>query len=489
MLLFINRLINLTPNKLTPMEISTLSYFPTTQEKEDLKSKFRIWHIETLVNQSAQLLEDCLNDLKELYALKSQHFSHSQENQEVLSNIEVEEYYLMKFTGSDAIPKAIAAKYIEELSLNSNSVQDFNESENSTFPYNANPRVVEQTGGPLKDSNNPNYYYLQNRLQRNNLLLQKLETELKSLYKDEKDTKENKENERKKKIIEINKNKIKLREENSRYSKIFDYGLFIQLANQRLERNYQDLIERIVIIEQGLLTLYGVDEPIQESLNKKVPNGESIKYTLDDFNNGVIDDFSLIGKVQPLYAPMSPIQKTTEIYVWLYDKIKFLAAYAQLEQSFSFCFSLKERLSAAEFERMLSSTDVFETQLTLPIQNFPTSTHENIRFKGIGAYFIGSAGRFPWRLTIGFPDNAFYIRENQEFPVDQLQIPKCILGRVENANAQRNIEYCGLNSLLNASPLSMGKYSLKIEKPAVSYEAFAAIEDIVFEMNLNGKLL
>jgi hypothetical protein len=469
------------------MKIAELEYLPNTEEINLLKSKFRFWHIETLVSQSSQLTEDCLNDLKELYSLKNQSFNYYQEQDEILKNIEIEERFLMKFTGDDDIPNEIDEKSLSIKWETEKSLKDLNESTNSSFPYFANPFVIEdpRLGDGMKQSNNDNYYYLQNRLNRNNLEIQKLDAELKILYKSEKDKKEQKEKERKEKIIELNKEKIRIRKENEHYSNIFNFELFIDLANKRLERNYQDLVERIFVIEEGLDKIYGIKPTLQFELNQKVFSGKIEKYTLQE----IIENPLLSGKEKRIYINKFPIQKINDIYLWLYDKIKYLASYSQLDQSFTSCYSLKELLSNDDFEKLKNSNDVFENEFRLSKDTFPNLTHENIRFRGIGAFIIGNAGKVPWKIKINFPKNAYYLRNNEENPVDQSQIPSCLLGRVENLNSQRNIEYCGLNSLINISPLSNEKFSIKIEKPNVEYELFTDITDVVLEFNLIGKLL
>jgi hypothetical protein len=469
------------------MEITKLEYLPDLADIDLLKSKFRFWHIETLVNQSAQLVEDCLNDLKEIYSLKNQSFIYNQEKNEITKNIEIEERFLMKFTGDDDIPNAIDEKSFSIQLETEKSIRDLNNSENSAYPYNANQYIIEdpRQGDGMKQSNNPNYYHLQNRLNRNNLEIQKLDAELKILYKSERDKKDIKEKERKQKIIEINKEKLKIRGENEYYSSIFNYELFIQLANERLERNYKDLVERIFVIEEGLEKIYDIKPTIQYELNKKVSSGKTQKYTFEE----IIEDPLLAGQEKMIYFNLSPLQKINDIYLWLYDKIKYLASYSQLDQSFTSCYSLKELFTVDIFEKLKNSEKSFEAEFKIPVESFPNLTHENIRFRGIGAFIIGSAGKFPWKINIKFPKNAFYLRDAKENFVDQSEIPNCILGRVENINSQRNIEYCGLNSLINISPLTYENYSITIEKPNVDYEQFGDILDIILEINLTGKLL
>ena len=65
-----------------PNEISnsfTLTDYPTVDLKLDLKNKFRFWHTESLLNQSATLIDQCLKDLTQLKQLETLEFTLFQE--------------------------------------------------------------------------------------------------------------------------------------------------------------------------------------------------------------------------------------------------------------------------------------------------------------------------------------------------------------------------------------------------------------------------
>jgi hypothetical protein len=127
---------------------------------------------------------------------------------------------------------------------------------------------------------------------------------------------------------------------------------------------------------------------------------------------------------------------------------------------------------------------------TIPKEILPTDTHDNIRFKRVGAYFLGDVGHIPWKIELKLPLEANFIRDGQSFNINQTAIPKCILGRVGNLNIVRNIEYCGVVSLNNGSPIeNIGNFfDLSIIKPKVDIEKFNKIEDLIIEFNLTGKL-
>ena len=107
---------------------------------------------------------------------------------------------------------------------------------------------------------------------------------------------------------------------------------------------------------------------------------------------------------------------------------------------------------------------------------------------------LGKVGTIPWKIEISLPKKAVYLRGADDFEIDQSNVPNCILGRVENRNSIRGVEFGGMVSLNNISPIaSEGNdlaecWSVKISKPKSSSEMFQNIEDIIIELNLTGKL-
>ena len=75
--------------------------------------------------------------------------------------------------------------------------------------------------------------------------------------------------------------------------------------------------------------------------------------------------------------------------------------------------------------------------------------------------------------------------------MDQSGRASCLLGRVENRRSVHPVELCGVNSLVDASPIGRstqgGLWSLEIVKPVgATSESFSHIEDVVLEINAVG---
>jgi hypothetical protein len=89
------------------------------------------------------------------------------------------------------------------------------------------------------------------------------------------------------------------------------------------------------------------------------------------------------------------------------------------------------------------------------------------------------------------PDEAVFENSGQSVEVDQSGRASCLLGRVESHRSARPPELCGVNSLLDASPIGRsnqgGVWSLEIVKPTgASSESFSHLEDVVLEVSAAG---
>lgn len=240
---------------------------------------------------------------------------------------------------------------------------------------------------------------------------------------------------------------------NYRIQKKFSYG--------RLSRNFADCLDRALTAEGGLFIIFGCDLGL----------------------------LSLLQAEPELY-----LNRVNVLYNWIYEAIEFLTAYSQLDQAFSVCVSLKGILAKETFDSLKNAGAYWGTTFKIPRDIFPTSTQSNIRFKGAGAFLLGKAGAIPWKINLQLPSAAVYTRNNEDVQIDQDQLPGLILGRVENKDSNRNMEYGGMVSLNNASPISADYndpktfWKIDVCKPLSEEELFSNIEDIVLEFSLTGKL-
>jgi len=227
------------------------------------------------------------------------------------------------------------------------------------------------------------------------------------------------------------------------------------LALKRLCRDYEEAVNRACVAEEGLKKLYDRAEASSPLPSAAETLGTSI----------------------------------TSLSIWIRNAIEWLAGYHQLEQPFTRVVSVRSLLNRNAWALLKHSRDSYSLKLQIPADLF--RGHDNCRLRGIGAALIGEAGTVPWSLIIRLPEEAVYERSGRSFEVDQSGRASCLLGRVENRRSVHPVELCGVNSLVDASPIGRstqgGLWSLEIVKPVgATSESFSHIEDVVLEINAVG---
>jgi len=227
------------------------------------------------------------------------------------------------------------------------------------------------------------------------------------------------------------------------------------LVAARLTKDWADLCDRVSVVKRGLQDVYGYAEPAPV-----MPSGAA---TLDEAIN--------------------------DLYVWVRSALEWLIAYGQRDQAFTKVVSLKDLLNGTAWAH---SADSFESTYSLASSMFPQ--HDNVRLRGIGGSMVG-AGLVPWTVIVSVPTKAVFERNGARALVTQA-MPSCVLGRVEDRRSYRPIEMCGIVSLTNASPISQTAadgagaaelaWSVKILRPAGTLETFAQVQDFVFELDVVG---
>lgn len=422
-----------------------LTYFPTRTEKTKLGTEFRFWHTESLLNQSANLVDQCLKDLREFKQLEMFEFNLGQEIERAEKELEIESNRLDAFERDIFINQNYYDGLIERQHLDGIATSHADNA--TTYIQNVEMNAAEKHLVNIRDVITLYERKITDVIQKYERLL----TERKSgWYADDK-IKNND-------FLQFRKTLLQTKKAQLGNTKILDFTFQKQLCFDRLILNFKDCLNRSIIAEEGLEKIYSY----------------SYLKTLDDLLN--IDD-----NIQ---------SKINTLYIWVYDAIKFVSAYSQLDQSITICLSLKSLIDPDKFNELRTEQNDFNTIFTIPQNIIPYDSHDNLRFKGIGASLIGNVGQTPWKIEFKLPENGLYFRDGNQYPINQKNIPKCILGRVENRNSIRNIEYCGMVSLNNASPIeNIGSFwTINIIKPNTDNESFSNIDDIIIELNLTGKL-
>lgn len=410
------------------------SYLP---DRALIKEKFRIWHVETLLNQSVDLLDRCLEQLKDYQSLDSTLHQHEigLKYDEVIQNIDVMNQNI----------------FDREAKILNRKVKYFNDSvgnlDGITFEsnklYGFGPSKGQGDAGHTRAGQN----LMEKRLERQ-LWESDREITREQLAWALDDAAVNRE-----KLIARGTSISEKRQKTE--SGAFAFKEQRDLLFIRLERDFKDAINRLFIVEEGLNKIYGYAS--DTSLISE--RDENIETTLN------------------------------RVTIWARTALEWLLAYGQRDQGSTFVLSIRSVLGERAWGKLRPTSESISTSFAFNKQWL--SRYENVRLKGISASILGNAGDIPWSLDLTLPNSAIYTRNYQEIIIDQLGFPNCHLGRVENRKIYRAPELCGQVSIVNASPISASQddknhWKVRLNRPEGSREKFSDIDDLVIEFNVVG---
>lgn len=392
---------------------------------------FRRWHVEALLNQAADLTDRCLDELRELRSL---HFAKTQFE----IGLEKEENELAndnQLEKNGGYNRNINSIELRLAYLKNSFFKDVNEIIRKRNEFN-------NSLSDDKERKRDHIELLESLLRINSepsfeiqaLVEQKKYAELDFKYSTD--------------LLIQRRTYLKEKKALQGIGGVFSFQDQIEEVEKRLIRDYSDALVRLVKAQEGLKDIYGFDVPL--------PN-----------------------------KPQNPV---SELSIWNREAIEFIVAYQQLDQAFTKVISIRSILGETQWSLLETNQVSFELDPNLFNQ------HENVRFRGIGASIIGKAGIIPWSVIVTLPGKAVYRRQGIDIKPDfnQDDLPSCLIGKVENRNSFRAMEYCGTVSLMNASPIGQsnnagGLWRISVIKPDSNSEIFSAIDDIILEINVVGQ--
>jgi hypothetical protein len=416
--------------------VRALTYQPKLTE---LIGEFRPWHVESLLNQAADIIDKCLMELKEYNSLNyAWHQSSIELNAQQKEILQEQARNVRGYMEREAVTAEMKRAFYDE------SANDFNLIRNQQSN-------LRQQGEPLQRLQAEQGYY------EGLIESYKRHTDKGLLERQKQWAEEDKIYNENLRIIhsEVVTNRVEL----SKDGKPFDLDSQCRLIFDRIEAYYKDAVNRALVAEAGLKSIYGKTDLVSVS-----PPSTSLNENL------------------------------SHIAKWVHSAIAWLVAYQQLDQSFTRVVSMHSILAEEEWNELTQAQDQFRTMIKIPRELF--ANHENVRLRGLGASFVGEVGIVPWTVILTPPQKASYRRGGEYEPIDQRDLPSCLLGRVENRNSFRPLEIAGLISLMNASPVGeefednlnhkTGYWAVEIIKPRNTSEAFLKIQDILLEINAVG---
>jgi hypothetical protein len=418
-----------------------LDYQP---EPQVLKARFRIWHVESLLNQAADLIDTCLEEFREYSSLDTSWNQFQLELTAQTDELRLDE------NREDYFERDYLMWFHKKFFLQ-DSILNFSHLMNAVLNLHNYPYRQNRQDESLR--NKQNFYEKEIEKQARNLEQMLTDLQFRWAESDKLATQEK---------FEVRKRVINEKTILSQGTNAFAFERFRDLVWERLERNYKDALNRACVAEEGLKQIYGFLGP----------------------------DYGPTPPLKALPPPGIPWQaKLTLLTIWVRSSIEWLAAFNQLDQAFTKCISIKAFVGEDVWRSLQASVDSFRLTIKIPGSYF--KNHDQVRLRGLSMRIVGRAGVIPWSVIVKLPQKAVYQRNTDYVAIDQSDLPPCTLGRVENTNSTRQIEVCGLISLINASPIGNSNeveqaWSFEVIRPDGDLENFSEIDDLLLEINAVG---
>jgi hypothetical protein len=251
--------------------------------------------------------------------------------------------------------------------------------------------------------------------------------------------------------------RVRLEERRSNMSKDgpLDFSAQADRSLLRLRRDHADAVDRLIVASDGMSRIYG--------------------YT---------DHF---------LAQTSPTAFDDAV-LWAREAIRWLAAFSQKDQTFTVTVSLHRALG-----NDWSKIQTENKELFFAVDPSFFKGHRYVRLRGLSASMrlAPASGPFPLRCVVKPPNTAVFTRladdgTDDPLTVSQAAIPPCTLGRIMDCRVPLEPEVCGAISLMNASPIAEdtnddGRWSLHVQR--ITEDELADLQDIFLELRVTGQPL
>ena len=388
----------------------------------NLSGRYRSWHVEALLNQASDLLDRCISERRELQSLDIKRtenkikLASSIADAKLFSARLTSNWYASAITGFDKPEyQSLLNEYLTALMTAKNHAHN----------------LAFEPPGPSNSKNITEYSALaqvkKSELEKLDKTLQidTLRTDLDAMITSFKAHVDNTEAER-------------LAQEPGG---ALNYDVQINLLQRRIVDDFQDAYDRLIVANQGLKKFYGYN--ISLPVLGSTPN-ETVLSILD------------------------------ETCLWTRAAVRWMVASAQYEQVFTSQLSARSVVGSNNWQQAMEQLlETSETTITLWVDKSRAAGCRFCRLRGISAFVSGSEEL--WSASVTLPTLAVSVQLNTEgnevhVKLDQTDLPKCILGRIQNRQATREPEVGGANSLRNSSPFGFqndkdGLISMQINWP------------------------
>jgi len=424
------------------------------------ESAFRKWQVESLLNQSADLLDRCLRDRSEF--------------DELATRKELFEIQTLQDAGRLEIVKE-RMQDDEFLLLPEESLKKRKRSEWSTEiknHYTSAVRYLRQirAAGEKTEKSSAGAQIHQLLLSSEKSLKsgETFDHELAWLKKDRK--------RRKREILELPQAVFNAREEAAKEGGPFDYQKRMEAIMQRARSDFNDAATRIAVAFLGLRDFYGF-----------LVNG---------------------GEAPPVSSAANTLNGLSQLDAlvnWVRGAIRYLVAFSHLDQGWSLTVSVRHQVGDENWIRAItegSATLDPKVFVRFQIPDYEFEKHSYVRLRGVSGFvrfkheseaLLRSSGS-PWAAVLTAPSAArvsqdrFVDGEISDVFIDQSAAPPCYINRVEQRSSPRGPEVAGQISWINLSPVtqSTGFWTLAL-RPISPTALLTDLQDIEIEFSLLGR--
>ncbi|MCP5007752.1 MAG: hypothetical protein GY941_28020 [Planctomycetes bacterium] len=227
---------------------------------------------------------------------------------------------------------------------------------------------------------------------------------------------------------------------------------YVEQLNQirlQFERDFRCALARIKVAYAGLRFIYGYKNDLSESLACQL-NVTHVKGAGPPASHSLLDDG----------------------FVWVNDAIRWLDNASQLDQNYTFSFSVRQAVGdKGWFEGRGAGKWQFEIQESL----FPCQ--KNVRLRSVSACVSGGCANDVWMARICLPKRSFsYHKQGHVVSLDQTSIPPIHIGRISNRNSPHLPAPAGTSLVHNASPF--GKWEVFLNEKSTGGNILDSQEDI-----------
>ena len=229
----------------------------------------------------------------------------------------------------------------------------------------------------------------------------------------------------------------------------------------RFRRDFRDALARISAAREGLKKLYGYDEPLPASVMAALSN-----------------------------KPQDQPGAFDEALIWVRNAIAYLVKFGQIDQRYSFPVSVRELIGEDLYKAARKVVPWATFSFTISEQLFPAQYY--VRLRGLSIYIV-TASDIPepagvWLGQIKAPAKSYclHLPKGNAAPVreelDQSKIPPSMAGRISYREARRPADVVAASTFHNLSPF--GQWNLQLSSRSTQDVKTANVHDIVVEFHI-----